>query len=380
MTRRMQSRAWALAAATLLAGTAWAEMRAAPSVTVRQDETVKEDVYAAGSTVRVDGVIDGDLVVAAGTVEIPGHVTGDVLAAAGTVRVTGEVDGSLRLLGGQLELRGPVGEDVAAAVGTLRMTPAARIGRDVLASAGEVALLGPVAGDVKLTGGDVTLGARIGGKADLTVQSLSVESDAELVGPLTYRSAKMATVAPGARLADVERLEAPERSTGGLVLGFVVGWLRAFFAFTILGVLLAFVSPRFASAAPEVLRERPWRSLGWGAVALLLAPLAAFTLSLAGLLLGGWWLGLLAGAVMLAAVATAFPVVGFLLGRQVVSPGASWSSRFGALVLGVLGVTLVLRVPVLGVLAALVVVAFGLGAELLAGLELRRGPPPAATS
>lgn len=379
MTRRRQSIAWGLAAATLLAGNAWAELRAAPAVTVRADETVKEDLYAAGSTVRVDGVVDGDLVVTAGTLEIPGHVLGDVLAAAGTVRLTGQVDGSLRLLGGQLELRGPVGEDLAAAVGTLRMTPAARVGRDVMASGGEVALLGPVGGDVKLNGGDVTLGAPIGGEADLTVQTLAIDDGAEVTGPLTYRSATMATVSPGARLADVERLEAPERSTGGLVLGFVVGWLRAFFAFTILGVLLAFVSPRFASAAPEVLRDRPWRSLGWGAVALLLAPLVAFSLSLAGLLLGGWWLGLLAGAVMLAAVATAFPVVGFLLGRQVLAPGASWSSRFGALVLGVLGVTLVLRVPVLGAAVALAVIAFGLGAELLAGLELRRGPP-AATS
>lgn len=229
-----------------------------------------------------------------------------------------------------------------------------------------------------LSGGDVLLGAPVGGKANLTVQALRLEEGADVAGALTYQSAKLAAVAPGAHVGAVERLEAPERSTGAMLLGFVVAWLRAFFAFTVLGVLLAVVSPRFARAAPETLRSRPWKRLGWGAVVLLVAPFAAFVLALAGALLGGWWLGLLAGGVVLAAVAISFPVVGYQLGRQVVAIGSTNGRRFGALVLGVLGVTLVLRVPVLGALVALAVIAFGLGAMLLSGVELRRGPPVAS--
>lgn len=375
MRRSLRWPMWSLAAVVLSSGVASAEVRAAPAVTIGADEVVKEDLYAAASTVRVEGIIEGDLVTTAGTVEIPGQITGDLLALGGNIRVSGKVGGSVRVAGGELELRGPVTEDVLAGVGTLRIDSASAIGRDVMATAGEARVLGPIQGNLRLTGGNITLGAPIGGKANLTAQSLSLEDGAK-VTTLTYRGQQPAKVAAGAEVGTLEKLELPERSPVAMVTGFIVAWFRAFFAFTVLGVLLALVSPHFARAVPEVLRERPWQSLGWGALVLFLAPFVAFAFFFAGVLLGGWWLGLIASGIVLTAVALSVPVVGFQLGQRVVAMAAATNARrLGALVLGVAVITLVLRVPFLGVLVALAIAAFGLGSMLQAGLRLRRTPP-----
>ena len=364
---------WCGAGLLLLAFPVRAETRAAPTVVIGPNEVVHGDLYAGASTVRVEGIVEGDLVTSAGTVEIPGRVMGDVLAAAGTVRVSGLIDGSLRALGGQLELSGRVGEDVLAGGGTFTAESSGAIGRDLMVSAGEVKLRAPVSGDVSLTAGNVVLGGAIAGSTKLTVQTLQVEGPAQL-GPLEYRSAKAAIIAPEATVGAVSRIEPDTQQPGAVVFGFLLSWVRGFFAFSLLGLLLAVISPRFARAVPEVLRQTPWHSLGWGALVLLATPFVTFALFLAGLLLGGWWLGLIAGGLAMTAVAISFPVVGFRLGQLLVArTSMSSAKRLGALLVGVATLTLALRIPLLGAAVALAVVLFGLGAIVLAGVQLRKG-------
>ncbi len=365
---------WCLAVAGLLPGLAAAEWRADPTVVVRPHEVIEGDLYVTANSVRIEGVVKGDLVAAAGTVEIPGEVKGDVLAAAGTLRVSGHVGGSLRSLGGQLQLTGAVGEDVLAAAGEFDSEPGASIGRDVLVGGGTVRLHGPVGGDVDVSAATVVLDAPVAGKVELTVDTLALEAGARVDGSLHYRSPREARLAPGARTGLLTRAEPDQPSPMGRLLLFLALWGRAFFAFSVLGVLLALVSPRFARTVPEVLRQAPWHSLGWGALALVLAPFVGLLLFLAGLALGGWWLGLISAAVVLTAIATSFPVVGYQLGQLVLPRRASSTgSRIVALLTGVGMVTLGTRVPGLGVLIGVLVALFGVGSMLLAGLRLRRG-------
>lgn len=375
MKATTRSRWWCGAGVLLLAAMpGFAETRAAPTVIIGPEEVVHGDLYAVGSTVRVEGIVEGDLVATAGNVEIPGRVKGDVLAAAGTMRVSGVVGGSLRVLGGQLELRGQVGEDVLAGVGGFTADATGTIGRDVMASGGEVKLRAPVGRDVTLTAGTVVMGGPIGGAAQLTVQTLELEPLAQVAGELKYRSAKVAQIAPDAKVSSIVRIEPDAARPGSLVFGFLLSWVRAFFAFTVLGLLLAVVSPRFAKAVPEVLRATPWHSLGWGALVLLAAPFATFALFLTGLLLGGWWLGLIAASLVLTAVAMSFPVVGYRVGQLLVArTSMTGAKRVAALLVGVAAVTLVLRIPLLGALVALTTVLLGLGSMAMAGLQLRRG-------
>src|SRR5207247_5466670 len=82
------------------------------------------------------------------------------------------------------------------------------------------------------------------------------------------------------------------RGTGAVAAGFL-GWLRGLIGFFVLGVLLLLLLPRFSTRSIDTLRAEPWASLGIGAAILVVTPIVALLVFIVGLLLGGWWLGLL---------------------------------------------------------------------------------------
>lgn len=351
------------------------EIRTGQNVVIAANETVTEDLYAAGSVVRVDGTVEGDLIVAAGTVEVNGVVQGDVLLITGNARVDGRVAGSVRGVAGEAEVNGAIGEDLVVGGGTLKVAPGAAIGRDVLAGEGQFELAGPVKGDLTAGAGALTLASEIGGDANVTAEDLVIGDAARIGGTLTYRGEDQPTIAPGAKIPSIVRLPIETTRPAGWV-SFLYGWLRAIVAFSALGVILAAISPRFARAVPQTLAKEPLKSLGWGVLAILATPLVTAMLFALGAVLGGWWLGLFAAGAFVTALTVTVPAVGYMLGHRVLEKRGSgrwW--QIGALVLGTAALTLAIRVPVLGVLVVLATVMFGVGAMLRAGVQLRQPAP-----
>jgi len=365
---------WAIAtvASLSLAAGAQAEVRTGKEVTVGPAEVVEEDLYVSGGTVRIDGKVRGDLVVVAGELTINGEVGGDVLSAAGTTTVSGPVRGSIRAMGGQIALRAPVGEDAVAAGGQLSVEPGAQIGRDAMLAGGEISLRGPVARDVAAAGGDMTLAAAVGRDARLYAGTLTLTDQAKIGGALRYAADREASISPQAKAGTVTRMPMPAHPRV-TPFGFLLRWLRAIVAFTALGLLIGAASPRLAALVPQTLQTSPWRSLGYGALCIALAPAAAALLFVAGALLGGWWLGLIAVALVLTILALSFPAVGFLIGKLAFEKLSKAAVRRGLILLaGIVVLTLVIRIPYLGALVALATILFGFGAVVLSALELRR--------
>src|SRR5437870_4762579 len=79
-----------------------ADPRQGETVVVGPNETINDDLYAAGGTITIQGTINGDLVAAGSTITISGVVNGDVIAAGGTITISGPVRGSVRSGGGNL--------------------------------------------------------------------------------------------------------------------------------------------------------------------------------------------------------------------------------------------------------------------------------------
>src|SRR5512140_256984 len=359
-----------------LAAVAHAEVRAGQNVTVGPGEVVEEDLYVSGGTVRIDGTIKGDLVAVTGELVINGEIGGDVLSAAGSTTVSGPVRGSIRAAGGQIELRGPVGEDAAIGAGQLTVAPSAQIGRDALLAAGDITLRTPVARDLDAAGGTITLAAPVGRNATLFVDRLTLTDQANIAGALRYTSEREASISAQAKIGSVTRVPLPAHRRAAAA-EFFLGWLRAIVAFTVLGLLIGAASPRLAALAPQTLQNAPWRSLGYGAICLVLSPAAAGVLIVAGALVGGWWLGLILVALVLIILALSFPVVGFLIARLAFGRLSKAAVNRGLVLLaGIAVLTLVIRIPLLGAVVAVATILFGFGAVVLSALELRKRPSP----
>jgi cytoskeletal protein CcmA (bactofilin family) len=335
----------ALAQDELLGG----KLRTGDTVTIGPDESVDGDLYLLGGTITVDGTIDGDLTALGGQLLLSGTVTGDVLAAGGSVSIAGTVDGDVRASGGQVNLNGTVGEDVVAAAGQTTVQGNGTVEGDLVVSGGQVTVAGAVAGNIEANAGTYSRSGTVGGTEHVTQQE---------------------------REDDV-RDEAGED---------VFDAVRHFAVLAILGALMLWVVPWLLRDAGGALRQRPLASLVWGMVTMVgyvvLVIVAILVIVLLAILFGLLQLGALAaievvgGLLALGVVSFVFVVAVAFLADLVVSwalarlvardPGLSWWQQLGLLLIGVAVVVVVTSLPIIGGIAKLAVVIFGLGALVLA--------------
>lgn len=157
------------------------------------------------------------------------------------------------------------------------------------------------------------------------------------------------------------------------------GWLVQTAICLVLALVAAALMPRQMLAVQRHLAVKPAASLGWGALTFFVAVPAAIVIlviSIVGILL------VIPGlvAVLLAYFFVTTAVAAFIA-QKVLSGGVHRQNLMLAVTLGVIGTTIVFRIPVAGPLAQIVMTVFGTGAAVLAILEWRRGrrtsPAPA---
>jgi cytoskeletal protein CcmA (bactofilin family) len=358
-----------------------AEVRQGDSVVVGANETINDDLYAFGSTVTILGTVNGDVFIAGSNITMSGTVTGDVFAAGGTTTISGDVRQSVRAVGGTIMLSGPVGKDALIAGGTTSVGGSARIGRDLLATTGTAAISGPVTRNVLVSGGEINLAGPVGGDVKAETETLRLSNGAQIVGGLRYTSPRQAEIAAGATVGGpTQRFEPQLRqqpvgpfSGPGVA---VIDWIRGLVGLAVLGVIIAFVFPRFAQREVAVSQRSPWASLGLGFALLVGVPIVALVVLILGALIGGWWLSFF----VLAAYALAL-VVGYVMSALFVGHSAvallrfpeqhyAWYAIEGLALVGVLTL-----VPFVGGFIGLLAIVFGLGAFSLAIVEAYRGLP-----
>ncbi len=100
-------------------------------------------------------------------------------------------------------------------------------------------------------------------------------------------------------------------------------------------------------------------------------PLVALTFLLIGIVIGGWWLA--SGALVLfgLALALGFSMFGAFLGQRILQRPGREVGLAWALIAGVAILTLVSRVPILGIVVGAIAAVFGLGALAIAARRMR---------
>lgn len=388
MARPGSRRRWRVAFGGLIASAALmvaipleaaaADIRQGNEITVRSGETVSDDIYAAAGTVTIDGTVNGSVIAAGGTITVSGTVERDLMVAGGTVHVTGKINGSIRSAGGTITVNGPVGEDVVVTGGTINIQSNATIGRDLVFAGGTATIVGPVARNVTMGAGTAVLRSQVGGDVTGRVDHLRLEG-ARVAGNLDYTSDNQVELVSGATVAGTTtRHTPPDRGVAGTNNG-VISWIRGLIGIAALGLLLILLLPGLGTRASETLRTQPWASLGIGAAICFVTPIVALIVFILGLLVGGWWLGLLLIALYILALALGYVVSGFLLGRLLFDR-LGWGRYHAALALlgGLVILALVGVIPIIGGLVGLAAVLFGVGALAVALVRAQSARPTAA--
>jgi len=106
----------------------------------------------------------------------------------------------------------------------------------------------------------------------------------------------------------------------------------------------------------------PATSIGWGLILFLVLPLIALVVFVLGLVVGGWWIGLIILAAYGIGLVASVALAGMAIGRWLLERAGRRGIHFAwALLLGVAIVALVGLIPIIGglLIGVLMIVAFG---------------------
>jgi len=296
------------------------------------------------------------------------------LAIAGPAAAAGESPTPAASAAVDLRTRDTVvkaGEDVTIVAGESVAT--------AVAFGGDVIVHGTVRNTVVAFGGDIRLGstARVG--TDMSAEDATVVA---IGGTVTRAS--------GAEVTG--QTQTFDSAGWGDALGWaaqrvaftpwwglsLVGWVVQTAFFLVLALVAAALMPNQMRAVRRHLGRRPWASLGWGALSFFLivpAVLVVLVISIVGLLL-------VIPYVLFVTLAYFFvtTAVGAFIAQRVLSGGGRKENLMLAVTLGVVGTTIVSRIPVAGPLLIAVMMVFGSGAAVLAVAEWRRARKQAAAA
>jgi hypothetical protein len=389
----------------------------------------------------VNGTIRGDLLSFSTKVAIgpTGVVEGDLIAAGQTLDIQGNVMDDARIAGAAIVLgeAAQIGDDLLSAGYSLETKAGSQVGGSLSFAGYQALLAGSVADDLMWAGNSLELQGTVGGDAKVEVggtepdlpfnpfnfipnmpatpsvpTGLTIGNNASIGGSLTYEAPQPADIPTGVVAGSTEYTqvvvptrepadetevrEEPVSTTQRQVIA-ASNWgkslLRNLMSLLIVGLLVAWLYPRLLSGSGEVLKIRPWASLGvgiltgiafWVAMPLLTLLLIGVVFLLGLFSLGGLVLpALLIMVLILLALSLAFLIAGSYFSKLIISqvlgnlilggfksPAAN--NRFWPWLLGLVIFILLWSIPYVGWIVNVLAFLFGLGAFMLWLLGLRK--------
>jgi predicted acyltransferase (DUF342 family) len=344
------------------AGIAHAQsFRHGDDITVATNKVVDQTLYAWGRSIDVAGTVNGDVICAGQNVTITGTVNGDVICAGQNVHISGNVTGSIRLAGQDVSISGTSGHNVSALGQNVTLESNGRIESDASFASQNVTINGSIGRDLAAAAASVAVYGKIGRNVQSAGTNLSLGSNANIGGNITYTSDNMLTKAGGAQIGGTVTHKLPTHKNnqpthyGAFVRGGLWFALYLLIAGLIAAMVLVLLLPQTFHSATQAAIDHPGRTFLVGLAASILAPIVIIVLLVS---IVGIPLGLLALLLWLATMLLAGPFAAYYTGRLLMlkSTNALLIMLVGAAVLMVL-----YFVPFLGAAVSVVAVWFGLG-------------------
>lgn len=354
----------------------------AKNILVEKGEIINHDFFAGGESVTISGVVNGDVYAAGANVSVDGIINGDLIAGAGMITLLGEVSDDVRVAGGNVLINGLIGKNLTVGGGSVLITNEADIKGSVLVFGGNVEVKGPIGREANVFAGKALFSHQIGGDLKGAFEELILTSEAQVMGNLEYESKNEAEIDAGALVfgETIHKLPKEGETKFGkltplrpVLLGFSVFrlYLKIFSLVIVFLVGLLFLSlfHKRTKSILDILKTRPWASLGFGILTPILFGLAMFLLAIT-----------LVGIPLVLVIAPLFGLLVYLsriflslhLGAKVLhrlnlAKGQPWALFTGLLIYFLLSL-----IPVIGGITAFIFTTLGLGAFVLDQKALHR--------
>ncbi len=347
-------------------GASATEFRTGQSPTVSKDEIIKGDIYLSGERVRIEGTVEGDVFAAGKDIDIDGHVKGDVISAGRYLQLRGTVDGNIRSAGNTAVISGTLGKNMTWFGDAVTVDSTGKVGGGITMFGGTLAIDGHLNRDILFFGEEINVNGSVGGGIREKGNMLIVGPNARVDGPVKFEGNKPAEIAPGAKLASPVEFKQMERKRDYRESNYYIWRVIWTAAFILFGMVLFLLAPGFARETISS-AERYGAPIGLGILVFFGVPLAAI---IACITVVGLPLGVLTLAFWMLMLCCAEIVVGAVIGNLILGKATDTWGMIGRMALGFVTVRIVYtplaQVHVLGLLAALGIWMWGMGAISLA--------------
>ena len=340
------------------------QTKTADFYTLPAGQTVAHNLFLKGNDLQINGTVEGDVVAFAHSLTINGKVDGDVISFTQFLTVNGEVDGNIRTFSQVLEVNGKVQRAVSAFVNRVELGPQASIGREVTFIADSLAVQGQLNRGILGMARTTQIDGHVDGNVLIHGSELRLTPGAEVQGHLAFTGPNPPSIDAQAKVDGGvefhrEHHISPWR-TGSFYWHQALKWAAGFLA----GVVLLLLFPGQVRTTLQGTRHRPALTLGVGAVALVATPLLVVltAMTMVGMAIAVMTLLLFGIALYLAEVLSGFFLGQMILCRIVKKDCSAWV----ALAIGLLIVRIAVNIPYLGGWLLMVILIFGLGAEIRA--------------
>ncbi len=351
-------------------GASATEFRTGQSPTVSKDEIIKGDIYLSGERVRIEGTVEGDVFAAGKDIDIDGHVKGDVISAGRYLQLRGTVDGNIRSAGNTAVISGTLGKNMTWFGDAVTVDSTGKVGGGITMFGGTLAIDGHLNRDILFFGEEINVNGSVGGgireKGNMLIVGPNARVDGPVDGPVKFEGNKPAEVAPGAKLASPVEFKQMEKKRDYRESNYYIWRVIWTAAFVLFGMVLFLLAPGFARETISS-AERYGAPIGLGILVFFGVPLAAI---ISCITVVGLPLGILTLAFWMLMLCCAEIVVGAVIGNLILGKATDTWGMIGRMALGFVIVRIVYtplaQVHVLGLLAALGIWMWGMGAISLA--------------
>lgn len=338
------------------------------NIVVAPGEKVKGPSFYGGDIVEIDGMIDGITFAAGRVIRVDGVINGDLVAAAQEIIINGKIMGDLYGAAQKITIRGQILEDAIGAAQNLAIAKNAIVERDFLGAGQSIEIEGTIQRRLHGYAQNTTINGKIGDNANISTENLELRGDTEITGDLFYESPNEARIAGTPRISGktdwkktIYQKTPPREKNKNFFLHLLWGLSSSL----LIWFLIELWRPSLWSNTKKQILEQPLKTLGVGALTLIVAPIIAIILmiTLIGLPLG-LMLAILYGVTIYISKIIAAVFIGCWFAQKF-----SWSKIHKGVWLVLLGlaiVALLTKIPLIGFLVWLLVVFSGLGSVILA--------------
>lgn len=333
-------------------------IRTGEAVSISGDQLIEGDFYSAAGKLNISGEVAEDALAVAGQITINGSVKADATLFGGTVNIYGSIGDDLRIVAGEVTIAEPVMGDVMVIGGIVNILPTASIAGDLILLAGQTVVEGSVGGDILGRSEDLRIDGSVAGDVNVAVLTLTLGERANIEGSVKYVSRTVATQALNSSVAgDLVRNDPILPENDATVTSSILPVLVLLFS--ILAWFL--VSRKTLVQMTERALQKSVRPFILGFATIILAPFAIVILSASMIgLLVGLTLFFIYGLLLVASVIGLSAVIGQLM-MKLFNQQSSKISLVTILV-GVVGVSALLLLPVVGPLVLAIFYILTLGA------------------